>query len=122
MKTITLLCLFAAAVCAQTIEPLTSGGRIKPEAAVLTGGEIVVPELILGGEWTSSIRLVNQTGFPVSKTAVYFFDNNGQPMVTTFRTSAGSVVTDVGFTFNLFVGGMLEGVFQVAQTCNSVTP
>jgi hypothetical protein len=43
---------------------------------------------------------------------VYFVDNNGKPMTTTFRTSAGNVITDYGFSFSLAVGGIIEGVFE----------
>lgn len=102
------------AIAQNIIEPLTTqdGGRPKAHAIQLQGTEWIVPELILGGEWTSSIRLTNPTSSPFPKTYVYFVDNNGNPMKTTFRTSMGDTITDIGFSFSLDPGGLIEGVFQ----------
>ena len=97
---------------AQEIRPLTAEQeRMKPEAIQLTGFEWVVPELILGGEWTSIIKLTNRGTAPIPPTNVNFFDNNGNPMTTTFQTTAGSIVTGTGFSFTLPVGGVVEGTF-----------
>jgi hypothetical protein len=108
------LCATGAMAQQNIIEPLTGqdGGGPKAHVIQLQGVEWIVPELILGGEWTSSIRLTNQGSAPISKTNVYFVDNNGKPMRTTFRTSAGNVITDYGFSFSLAVGGIIEGVFE----------
>lgn len=101
---------------AQEIRPLTAEQeRMKPEAIQLTGFEWVVPELILGGEWTSIIKLTNRGTAPIPPTNVNFFDNNGNPMTTTFQTTAGSIVTGTGFSFTLPVGGVVEGTFWRVQ-------
>ena len=56
---------------AQEIRPLTAEQeRMKPEAVQLTGFEWVVPELILGGEWTSIIKLTNRGTAPIPPTNV----------------------------------------------------
>ena len=100
-------------VCrAQEIRPLSpEQERMKPEAIQLTGLEWVVPQLILGGEWTSSIKLTNRGTAPIPTTNVFFVDNNGNPMTTTFQATNGSVVTGPGFSFSLAVGGVLQGTF-----------
>jgi hypothetical protein len=105
---------------AQIITPLATdadsfaspvGMRSHPNAVQLQGLEYVVPELIIGGEWTSTIRLTNRGTQPVPTTNVYFVDNTGNPMQTTFQITNGSVITDVGFSFSLAVGGMVEATF-----------
>jgi hypothetical protein len=96
---------------AQEIGPLSVRERFRPEAVQLTGFEWIVPELILGGEWTSTIKLTNRGTAPIPTTIVYFVDNNGSPMNSTFQTTSGSTVTGPGFTFSLNVGGILQGTF-----------
>jgi hypothetical protein len=98
-------------VKAQDIRPLSPQEQLRPNAIQLTGFEFVVPELILGGEWTSVIKLTNRGTAPIPTTNVRFVDNNGNPMTTTFQTSSGSVVTGTGFSFSLGVGGVLQGTF-----------
>lgn len=83
-----------------------------PRQAVLQQSiEYVFPQLILGGEWTSVIKLTNRSSRTISSTTVYFVDNNGDPMKTTFQTTAGNVVNDFGFSFTLLPGHTLEGTF-----------
>ena len=102
---------------AQEIRPLpVEQERMKPEAIQLTGYEWVVPELILGGEWTSSIKLTNRGTAPIPTTNVFFVDNMGNPMTTTFQASNGSVVTGTGFSFTLGVGGIVQGTFLGGST------
>jgi hypothetical protein len=84
---------------------------VKPDAIQLTGYEWVVPELIIGGEWTSTIKLTNRGTAPIPATNVRFVDNNGNTMTTTFQTSSGSVVTSPGFSFSLGVGGVIQITF-----------
>ena len=127
--------LLAASVChAQDLSALREGSEIRALAA---GGpmasfvkersfreqnlnrdavqqqsvEYVVPELIIGGEWTSVIRLTNRGTAPIPPTTVYFLDNNGNDLSSTFQTTSGSVVTGTGFSFNLGVGGIVEATF-----------
>lgn len=109
-----LLGAFSFGLFAQTvIEPLAdqSGSGLKPRAIQLQGDEWVVPELILGGEWTTSIRLTNQGTAAIPTTNVYFVDNNGVPLSATFQTSSGNRITGVGFSFSLGIGGIIEGIF-----------
>lgn len=88
----------------------TPGGA-RPAAVQLTGYEYVVPELIVGGEWTSTIVLTNQGTVPTPSTNVFFYDDLGNPLKATFQTSNGNVVTDTGFSFSLPVGTTLETTF-----------
>lgn len=85
--------------------------RIHPQAVQLQGLEYVIPELIIGGEWTSTIRLTNQGSQPVPTTNVFFMDNVGNPLQTTFQITNGNVITDVGFSFSLPVGSVVEATF-----------
>jgi hypothetical protein len=85
--------------------------HIRPQAAFQQSLEYVFPELILGGEWTSVIKLTNRSNTAIPPTDVYFLDNLGNPMTTTFQTSAGNSITDVGFSFSLAPGGIIEGTF-----------
>ena len=107
-----------ALCCAQEIRPLSSYAKVRsgdehfrPEAIQLTGFEYVIPQLILGGEWTSTIKLTNRGTVAIPATNVYFLDNNGNPMSATFQTSAGNVITDVGFSFSMPVGAILQDTF-----------
>ena len=107
-----------ALCCAQEIRPLpqdaknfSGQGRFRPAAIQLTGFEWVIPQLILGGEWTSTIKLTNEGTVGIPPTNVSFVDNNGNPMAATFQTSAGNVITDVGFSFSLPVGAILQATF-----------
>ena len=85
--------------------------QIEPRAVFQQSLEYVIPELILGGEWTSVIKLTNRSNIAIPPTSVYFVDNAGNPMTTTFQTSAGNPITDVGFSFILQPGGVIEGTF-----------
>jgi hypothetical protein len=93
---------------AQGIEPLPHG---QPKAIRLQGLEYVIPQLILGGEWTSSVKLTNRGTKTIPVTNVFFVDNLGNPMTATFQASNGSVVTDTGFSFSLPIGGLLDATF-----------
>jgi hypothetical protein len=103
------LLLFLLVSCqAQTVLPLSHS---RPEAVRLQGLEYVVPQLIIGGEWTSSIKLTNRGAKAIPTTNVFFVNNTGVPMTTTFQASNGSIVTDTGFSFSLAVGGLIDITF-----------
>jgi hypothetical protein len=87
------------------------GPHVQTDAIQLQNDEWVIPELIIGGEWTSTIRLTNRGTTAIPPTNVYFVDNMGNPMQTTFRTTAGNIVTGTGFSFFAAVGGMAEATF-----------
>jgi hypothetical protein len=96
------------------IQPLSSSA--VPQAIQLQGAEFIVPELIIGGEWTTTIRLTNRGKAAIPTTNVYFIDNNGKPMSATFQTSDGNIVTDSGFSFSMGIGGILEATFIGTST------
>src|SRR5260370_32156555 len=85
--------------------------HIRPQAVYQQAFESVFPELILGGEWTSVIKLTNRSSKAIPTTHVYFVYNLGNSMKTTFQTSAGGGVTDVGFRFSLPPGRIIEATF-----------
>jgi hypothetical protein len=85
--------------------------RARPDAIQLQGLEWVIPELIIGGEWTSTIRLTNRGTKSIPTTNVFFVDNTGNPMQAAFRATDGSAVTGAGFSFSLGIGGLVEATF-----------
>jgi len=96
------------AVCSgQTVGP----ALVRPEAVQLQGAEYVIPEVIIGGEWTSTIRFTNEGKAAIPPTNVYLIDNNGNPMTATFQTTSGSVLTASSFSFFLGVGAIAEATF-----------
>jgi hypothetical protein len=111
------LCLFSfGMICrGQSIMPLSENESlplVRPHAIQLQSLEWVVPELIIGGEWTSSIRLTNRGSSAIPTTNVYFIDNNGQPMQTTFIGTDGLSHSGPGFSFSLGTGGIVEAAFS----------
>jgi hypothetical protein len=110
------LSLAMCMICSgQSVGPLSAEAgtqRARPNAIQLQGAEWVVPELIIGGEWTSSIRLTNRGSQSIPTTNVSFWDNNGNSLRTTFQTSNGDYVTDTGFSFSLGVGAIAEATFS----------
>jgi hypothetical protein len=115
--------MLSVSLLAQDIQPSTAESRIQPlpatgppQAIQLQGVEFVVPELIIGGEWTTTIRLTNRGKTAIPTTNVYFFDNNGNAMSATFQITSGSIITDHGFSFSLGVGGIVEATFIGTST------
>jgi hypothetical protein len=84
---------------------------IARQAVFQQNGELVIPQLIIGGEWTSTIKLTNRGATSIPRTNVYFFDNTGNRMTATFRASTGDVISDTGFSFELPAGTVLEATF-----------
>ena len=85
--------------------------KARPDAIQLQSLEWVVPELILGGEWTSSIKLTNRGTQAIPTTNVNFWDNTGNPLQTTFQATNGATITGTGFSFSLPIGAIVEGLF-----------
>jgi len=113
------------AVVQGIIAPLASGALLSDavtttaqsrKAVTQQPAEGVFPELIIGGEWTSTVRLTNRGNKAIPATSVFFVDNAGNPMQATYQITGGSVVTDYGFSFLLNVGGILETTFFGGQT------
>lgn len=101
------------------LEALPPGAR--PDAIQQQNQEYVLPELIIGGEWTSTIRILNLGLKVVPTTNVYFVDNLGNPLTASFQTTLlltngstvlGQQMTGPGFSFTLASGGLLEVTFS----------
>ena len=115
--------LFAQDIQLQTTAYQTTESRIQPlsvkglpQAIQLQGFEFVVPEVIIGGEWTTTIRLTNRGTAAIPATNVFFIDNNGNPMSATFQMTSGGIITDTGFSFSLGFGGIVEATFIGTST------
>jgi hypothetical protein len=103
------------------IRPEQTGvARPRPRAVYQQSDEFVIPELIIGGEWTSTIKLANWSSDPIGPTTINFIDDSGKPMNASFRTvsctaaagcTTGQMVTDRAFIFYLSPGGMIELTF-----------
>lgn len=83
----------------------------KRDAIYLSGFEAILPQLIIGGEWTATIRLTNLGTEPIPPSPGFFTDHTGAPMVATFQTTSGEVVTDSAFEFSIGPGGLIEATF-----------
>ena len=59
----------------------------------------------------ASLKLTNRSNASIAATNVYFLDNLGNPMKATFQATGGGILTDVGFSFSLPPGAIIEGVF-----------
>ncbi len=110
--------LFGSLICSgQVIRPLyEQAARVdKPQAFQIQGTEYVIPELIIGGEWTSVIKMTNRGTSAIPTTNVFFYDDAGNPMRATFQVSNGNIITDTGFSFSLSPGTMLEATFTAGS-------
>lgn len=128
MKTHALVAAFVLfgtqAVAAQGIGPavgiteyqaLTSP-KLRPNAIQAQSGEAVIPQLIIGGDWTSTIRITNRGKTTVPSTNVFMIDNAGKPLKATFQITSGAVLTDSAFSFSLEPGELVEATFLSSVT------
>jgi len=109
------------ALQAQTVAPLSATARSNgghPEAIQLQGQEYVVPELIVGGEWNTTIKLTNRGTVSIPTTNVDFVDDQGFALTASFQTTDGSIITDTGFAFSLPIGTTVEGTFVGGRNTN----
>lgn len=92
----------------------------RPEAIQQQNPEYVLPQLVIGGEWTSTIKVANLSGKVMPLTTVFFVDNLGNSLSATFQTTTllsngtvvtGNRITDDGFTITLSPGAVLEVTF-----------
>ena len=114
-------CLLSPALAmSQTITPFSADSaaiqsevnlRTKPNAVQLQAFEYVIPQLIVGGEWTSTIRFVNRGTKNFPQTNVFLVDDSGNPLPSTFQTSNGNTLTATAFSITLNAGGMAEATF-----------
>jgi hypothetical protein len=114
MRRILLVLLTSLAVFAQSFvgppeysADIRTGSEIR-SAAYLTGAEYIVPQLIVGGEWTSTLRLVNNGNATITPHNAYFLDSEGRPMFVTYLTSNQGYLTQTAFRFAIAPGQMVE--------------
>jgi hypothetical protein len=102
------------AVAQSGVQPLPGDAKWdgKRSAVYLLGAEFIAPEFIIGGEWTSTIRLVNSGTSGITKHNAFFLDSEGRPLQATFDITGGGLITDFGFSFILPAGGSIEAVFR----------
>ncbi len=119
MRRIRLFLLSTLVVFAQSgVEPPDYNADVRTAsglrtAAYLTGAEYIVPQLIVGGEWNSTLRLVNNGSAQITPHNAYFLDSEGRPMLVTFLTTTGQgYVTQTAFKFFIAPGQMIEVPFS----------
>ena len=110
------------------LQPLISDARtsariaqqqFERQSVYQHGLELIVPELIIGGEWTSTIKLINKGTTTIPWSNVHFMDDSGNPMKATYQTTGGSITTDYGFSFKLGpASGILEVTFYGGKDTN----
>lgn len=115
------LCLASSAQDIQPKLPSVDGARsvadarIQREALQLLNQEYVFPQLVIGGEWASTIKLTNRGTKPLASIPVFLVDNMGNPLRATVQLSDGRTITDFSFTVSLQVGGLIEATFLGAR-------
>jgi hypothetical protein len=85
--------------------------QLRREAVQLQDQEYVLPQLVIGGEWSSTMKFTNRGTRQINSIPVYLVDSTGRPMVTTFQLSNGSTITDSSFTITIPVGSIIENTF-----------
>ena len=112
------LLLSANAAAKAEVQKLPAMSRAELEASrrqanFQIGFEYVLPQLIVGGEWTTTLKLINRGTFSIPPSKMFFFDSTGDFMPVTFHTTGGEEVTDTGLTFQL---GPDAGVLEITFT------
>jgi hypothetical protein len=90
----------------RTVEAIRAA--VERQAVYQTGAEYVIPQLIVGGEWSTSIRLTNRGALPITAGRAAFVDNTGKSMSLTVQSPSGTPQTVAGFAFTLQPGGIVE--------------
>jgi len=78
-------------------------------AVALEGLEFIIPQFIVGGEWSTSVRLTNRGTAAITAGRALFIDNAGKSLTLSFQTITGSTITSSGFSFTIPQGGFVEG-------------
>ncbi|MEI9811913.1 MAG: hypothetical protein WDO18_04235 [Acidobacteriota bacterium] len=99
----------------------TAQERFRQRSAVKQQSlETIIPQLIIGGEWNSTIRFFNRGSASIPRTEFYFVDNVGNLMEVTFQVvtvsttgqlTKGEPVTTTSGYFFLAPGYGLEATF-----------
>lgn len=86
--------------------------QLQRDAIQLQGQEYILPQIVIGGEWTSTIKFSNRGTRQITSIPVYLYDNTGKPMRATFRSPDGRTITDSQFTITVPVGNLIEATFE----------
>jgi len=78
------------------------------QSVTLTGSEFIIPQLLVGGEWTTTLRFTNRGTAGITAGRAVFADNTGKPVTLTLSQPSGATSSAAGITFGLPVGGMIE--------------
>ena len=109
------------------------GGTLRPLHAQFTGVDLsnrqavalqtlesLVPQFIVGGEWTTTIKLLNRGTAPIQSTSLYFVDSAGNSLPLSFqgetsdsagRLVKGAVLKGSAANFTLSAGNSMEIAF-----------
>lgn len=97
------------------VQPGRTAGAIRAaverQAVYLEGVEYIVPQLIVGGEWNTNLRLTNNGTAAITAGRALFIDNAGKPVNMTIQSNTGAPITAAGLAFTLPPGGMIEVPF-----------
>ncbi len=85
--------------------------RIQRDAVQLQNQEYVFPQFVIGGEWTSTIKLTNRGTRSFTAIPIELTDNTGNLMRATIQISDGRTITDSSFTVTLPIGSVVEATF-----------
>ncbi len=81
-------------------------------AQVISSDEVYLPELIIGGEWTTTLTITNLGTETAQNLSGYLIDNNGFPLTATIR-GEGNVVIDDAFILSVAPGVVFEIQFSL---------
>lgn len=93
---------------------------LQRSAVALQSIETIVPQLIIGGEWNTTLKLVNRGTASIPATDLFFNDNLGNSANVTFQVATtnsagqivkGSVLTTSNASFTLSPGTAIEATF-----------
>jgi hypothetical protein len=93
----------------RTVEAIRAA--VERQGVYQTGAEYVIPQLIVGGEWNTSLRLTNRGTASITAGRALFMDNAGKPINMTVQSSTGVPTMAAGLQFALPPGTMIEVPF-----------
>lgn len=82
---------------------------------MVTSGDTVLPQIVAGGSWQTTIYLVNMTSSTMSF-SLFFYDDNGNSLGLPFRTTAGDIQRFSRIDFQL------DGYTNFTFTAQDVDP
>jgi hypothetical protein len=84
---------------------------VERQASYLAGVEFVIPQLIVGGEWNTTLKLTNRGTATITAGRALFIDSTGKTMSLTIQTLTGGTQVAGGLSFTLPQGGVIEVPF-----------